>query len=145
MGYFTIPLCVLVGSQGKVIAVDIQQRMLDALLKRARRAGVADRLETRLGTQDGFVASVQADFVLAFWMVHEVPDQVRFLSHVMDLMKPGSRFLLAEPGMHVTKKRFDETVWTAKGVGLVEEERPRIAFSRCVLFSSQGIGPVKTR
>jgi len=32
MGYFTIPLAGLVGPSGLVIAADVQQRMLDALL-----------------------------------------------------------------------------------------------------------------
>ena len=44
MGYFTVGLAKLVGPEGKVIAVDLQQQMLDALERRARRAGMADRI-----------------------------------------------------------------------------------------------------
>ncbi|MFC1971060.1 class I SAM-dependent methyltransferase [Chloroflexota bacterium] len=37
MGYFTIPLAKLVGDTGKVIAADLQQKMLDGILKRIVR------------------------------------------------------------------------------------------------------------
>ena len=42
MGHFSIGMANLVGEQGKVIAVDFQQKMLDVMLKRAKRAGVAE-------------------------------------------------------------------------------------------------------
>ena len=42
MGYFSIGMAKLVGACGKVIAVDLQQKMLEIMLRRARRAGVID-------------------------------------------------------------------------------------------------------
>ena len=47
MGYFTLPLAGLVGPTGRVIAVDLQARMLRALDRRARRAGLSEPIETR--------------------------------------------------------------------------------------------------
>ena len=44
MGYFSIGMAKLVGAAGKVIAVDLQQKMLDVMHRRARRSGVADRI-----------------------------------------------------------------------------------------------------
>ena len=44
MGYFSIGMAKLVGANGKVIAVDLQQKMLDVMQRRARRSGVADRI-----------------------------------------------------------------------------------------------------
>ncbi len=40
MGFFTLPLARMVGPAGRVVAVDIQARMLDALERRARKAGL---------------------------------------------------------------------------------------------------------
>ena len=37
MGMFSIAMAKLVGDKGRVIAVDLQQKMLDVLQKRARR------------------------------------------------------------------------------------------------------------
>jgi ubiquinone/menaquinone biosynthesis C-methylase UbiE len=135
MGYFTVELCRLVGTEGRVIAVDVQQKMLDATRRRAQRAGVADRLETRLSRGNSLDVEEGADFVLAFWMVHEVPDQGQFLDGVLKLLKPEGRFLLVEPYLHVSAKGFAKTVQKAVEAGLAVEETPSIAYSRSTLFS----------
>ena len=49
MGFFTIELARLVGPSGRVVAVDIQPKMLDGLKRRAAKAGVADRVEAGVG------------------------------------------------------------------------------------------------
>ena len=46
VGWFSIPMARMVGDHGKVIAVDLQQQMLDMLRRRAEKAGVAARIET---------------------------------------------------------------------------------------------------
>ena len=53
MGYFTLPLAQMVGSKGRVVAVEIQQRMLSVLERRARKAGLLDRIELRHTGADG--------------------------------------------------------------------------------------------
>src|SRR5262245_59235248 len=47
MGYFTLELARRVGPSGRVVAVDVQDRMLAALRRRAASAGLADRIEAR--------------------------------------------------------------------------------------------------
>jgi ubiquinone/menaquinone biosynthesis C-methylase UbiE len=44
MGFFSIGMARIVGENGKVIAADLQKKMLDILMKRAARAGVANRI-----------------------------------------------------------------------------------------------------
>ena len=44
MGFFSIAMAKMVGDSGRVIAVDLQQKMLDVLRQRATKAGVADRI-----------------------------------------------------------------------------------------------------
>ncbi|MBP1636751.1 MAG: Methyltransferase type 11, partial [Acidobacteria bacterium] len=76
MGYFSLPLARLVGLPGKVVCVDLQERMIGGLLRRARRAGLADRIVARVCSADdlGLAAfSGSADLALAIHMVHEVP------------------------------------------------------------------------
>ena len=94
MGYFTIPLAKLVGANGQVIAVDLQEQMLAVVRRRARRAGVLERVRLHCGTLDSLAGEQQVDFALACWMVHEVPDQAALLSQVRSRLKPGGRFLL---------------------------------------------------
>jgi ubiquinone/menaquinone biosynthesis C-methylase UbiE len=141
MGYFTIPLAGLVGPSGLVIAADVQQRMLDALLRRARRRGIADRIQTHLTSPESIEIHQKVDFILAFWIVHEVSDQDRFFKQVKDILKPSRCLLLAEPVIHVTRRMFSRTLDAAKEMGLTVIENPRIAFSHSALLELKQVGP----
>jgi ubiquinone/menaquinone biosynthesis C-methylase UbiE len=135
MGYFSIPLAQLVGPTGRVIAIDIQPKMLAALMERAQKNGLSDRIITHLAGPDSIGFYEKADFILAFWMAHEVPDQQRFFSEIRDLMKPEGIFLLAEPVIHVSKKNFSRAIDTAKQVGFSIKDSPKIRMSRSALFT----------
>jgi 2-polyprenyl-3-methyl-5-hydroxy-6-metoxy-1,4-benzoquinol methylase len=134
MGYFTIPLAKLVGNTGQVIAADLQKRMLDAIARRAAKEGVQNRLILHLCSPDKIGVSEPIDFVLAFWMVHEVPDQARFLNEIAAALKPQSLFLLVEPRLHVSKTDFNATLEIAQKAGLSAVEKPRIFISYAVLL-----------
>ena len=134
MGYFTIPLARLVGPKGHVIAIDVQERMLLALRSRAKKNGVSERIETHLATQRSLGIHEKADFILAFWMAHEVPDQSAFFREIRDLLEPNGLLLLAEPIVHVRRKYFLRTLQSATEVGLVLKESPRIRLSHSALL-----------
>jgi ubiquinone/menaquinone biosynthesis C-methylase UbiE len=135
MGYFTIPLLRLVGSGGKVVALDIQKRMLDALRQRAERAGLSGNLTTHLGNPGDPAMPDNADFILIFWMIHEVPDQRAFLSDLGACLRPGGRMLIVEPHLHVRAEKFRSTLDAAEQVGLRLTDRPGISLSRSALFT----------
>ncbi len=137
IGFFTIPLAERVGDAGKVIAVDIQQAMLDALRRRAVKRGVASRISTHLATEASLGISAEADFILAFWMAHEVPDRRRFFEELRHLLKPQGIFLLAEPGIHVSASMFNRIVADAEAAGFKIQSRPRIAFSRAAVLAKE--------
>jgi ubiquinone/menaquinone biosynthesis C-methylase UbiE len=120
MGYFTLPLARMVGAKGRVIAVDIQPKMLAGLSKRAQKAGLSDRIEIRRAASDGLGVedlAGQVDFVAAIHMVHEMPDARSFLSEVRRALKSGGRILVVEPKGHVSKTHFAETLAAAEQVG----------------------------
>jgi ubiquinone/menaquinone biosynthesis C-methylase UbiE len=134
MGYFTIGLAKLAGPGGTVIAVDLQQRMLDVLEKRSIRAGVADRIVRHRCRKESLGVKGPADFVLAFWMAHEVPDKPRFFHEIFDLLKPGGRLLLAEPKFHVTLQSIERTLAVCRDAGFRILEEPAISLSRAFLL-----------
>ena len=108
MGFFTLDLARLVGPSGRVVAVDLQSRMLDALRRRAAKAGLAERMATRLAQPGGLgVADLagQADFILAFAVVHELPSARAFFAEAAESLRPGGALLLAEPAGHVSTTR----------------------------------------
>ena len=134
MGYFTIPLARIIGSGGKVIAVDLQQRMLDALVRRASKAGVVDRIIPHRCQKDSLGIEGPADFALAFWMAHEVPDKPRFFREIFALLKQGGRLLLVEPKYHVTLGSLERTLAVCREVGFRPLDEPIVALSRAVLM-----------
>jgi len=134
MGFFSIPLARCVGPAGHVTAIDVQTQMLSGLIKRARRSGVAERITPYLANPRSLGSHPKADFILAFWMVHEVSDQQGFLTEIYNLLKPDGLFLLVEPIFHVAKKGFLQTLDTAKTIGFFIKENPRIRLSHSAVL-----------
>ncbi len=150
MGFFTLDLARLVGAAGRVVAVDIQPRMLETLRRRAGKAGLIQRIDTRLARPealgiDDLAGSV--DFVLAFAMVHEVPDAGAFFAEAARALKPGGAVLLAEPFGHVGAAEFDAELRAAGAAGLAVVERPAIRRSKTALLrrDDQGVAPSAAR
>jgi ubiquinone/menaquinone biosynthesis C-methylase UbiE len=132
MGFFTLDLLRMVGSTGRVVAVDIQEKMLSRLHRRAARAGFAERLDARLASAESMKLAdlaAQVDFTLAFAVVHEFPDARDFFGQVAAASKPGATVLLAEPKGHLTSREFDEELLAAEQSGLRLQSRPTIARS----------------
>jgi ubiquinone/menaquinone biosynthesis C-methylase UbiE len=134
-GFFTLPMAEMVGDGGSVIAVDLQAAMLARLGSRAERKGLAARVRAHQCAADTLsLDGEQADFALAFWMVHEVPDAGRFLGEVHAVLRGGARLLLVEPRGHVNSEAFALTEAAAIGAGLRPVSRPHVAFSRAALL-----------
>ena len=124
MGYFTLPLARMVGPQGRVVALEIQPKMLSVLERRARKSGLLDRIELRqIGTEGLSLEdfSGQMDFTAALHMVHEVPDQSLLFTEILRALKPGGKFLVVEPKGHVSQDQFEKTVSAAEEIGFKSE------------------------
>jgi SAM-dependent methyltransferase len=129
MGYFTLELARRVGPAGRVIAVDVQRRMLDGLKRRAAKAGLLERVDARLSLPDSMGLaglSGTVDFVLAYAMVHEIPAPGPFFAEVSQALKPGGRVLLVEPAGHVDAAKFETELALASEAGLSLTDRPVI-------------------
>jgi len=137
MGYFSIGLAKLVGAGGKVIAVDLQQKMLDVMHRRARRCGVADRILPHRCEADTIGGRWPVDFILAFWMVHEVSDKNKFFMELRSNLTSNGNILIAEPKMHVTAEALDKTIEIAQNNGLRCCDRPEIRLSHTALLKNE--------
>ncbi len=126
MGFFTLELARRVGPSGRVIAVDIQPRMIAGLKRRAARVRVLERVDARLAAPaslglEGLEG--QVDFVLAHSVVHELPDHGRFFAEVARTLKPQATVLFIEPAGHVDANLFEKELGAAAGAGLSARER----------------------
>jgi ubiquinone/menaquinone biosynthesis C-methylase UbiE len=144
MGYFTLPLAQMVGEQGRVVAVDVQAKMLGNLRRRAARAGLLDRIDIRLGRGNALGVedlSGMVDLAVALHVVHEVPSRESFLREVREALKSGGRFLMVEPKHHVSQGEFAETLSAARGVGFQEEPLAVKLRGRAALLVKPAGGP----
>ena len=92
MGYFTLPLAQMVGPKGRVVAVDIQPKMLSALRRRAQRAGLLDIIELRHSGEDGFGVKDllgKVDFAAPLSVVPEGPSPNVFFTQVFPALHQG--------------------------------------------------------
>jgi SAM-dependent methyltransferase len=119
--------------------------MLDAVRRRAARAGVVDRIDARLAQPDRLGIDDLAgnvDFVFAFAMVHEVPDAARLFAEVAAALRPGGVLLFAEPTGHVGAARFAAALRAAERAGLLADRAgrggariPRVWLSRAAVLA----------
>lgn len=137
MGFFTVELARLVGPSGRVVAVDLQPKMLAGLRRRVARAGLDGRVECRqaephtLGIAD---LAETADFVLAFAVVHELPSPAVFFAEAAHCLKRHGKLLLAEPTGHVKPPDFAAELKTAAAAGLKPAAEPAIRGNRAALL-----------
>jgi len=138
MGFFTLELARMVGPQGRVVAVDVQPKMIAGLRRRAERAGLLDRIDARV-VPDSTMAldadEAAVDFVLAFAMVHETRSAATFFAEAARAMKPGASLLLAEPTGHVSDEEFMRELALAAEAGLSAAGRPEISRSRAAILT----------
>lgn len=136
MGYFSLGMAKMVGDTGMVMAVDLQQKMLDILLKRALRAGLSHMIRTHLSNADNLGCSTMVDFILAFWMVHETPDPENFFRQTRNILKPNGRIFYAEPAFHVTAKQYTNILVAAEKAGLRKIKDLDVRLSRASLLTA---------
>jgi ubiquinone/menaquinone biosynthesis C-methylase UbiE len=137
MGFFTLPLAKLVGPQGRVIAVDLQPKMIASLKRRAAKSGLLSRIDTRVSAADTLSIDDLAgriDFTLAFAVVHEVPDLNKFFREVAIASKHNAKLLFAEPRGHVNDVKFEQEIGAAAAVQFTVAQRPVIRRSHAVLL-----------
>jgi len=134
MGFFSIGMAKLIGDKGRVFCVDLQPKMLATTAKRSRRAGVDHRIELHQSTPDNLGINEKVDFILTFYMVHEVNDQSDFFKHLQACLGPGGKILIVEPKFHVSAADFQKTIEIARSHGLQLCEQPSIRFSHTALL-----------
>jgi ubiquinone/menaquinone biosynthesis C-methylase UbiE len=136
-GFFSVEMAELVGESGLVIASDLQEGMLQKLKDKIKGTKIESRIKLHKCTESGIGVSENVDFVLAFYMVHEVPNKENFFKEIKSILKPNGHFLIVEPKLfHVSKTAFEATIKNAEEIGLKPVERPKVSFGRTVLLKS---------
>jgi ubiquinone/menaquinone biosynthesis C-methylase UbiE len=134
-GFFTLELARLTGAGGHVTAADLQQGMLDRIASKIKGTGLSERITLHLCKQDRIGLAGEFDFILAFYMVHEVPDQTPFFNELSALLKPGGSLLIIEPKFHVSGKAFERTCDILFRSGFRETKKGSTLLNREILVT----------
>lgn len=140
-GLFTLPIARRVGENGQVIAVDLQEGMLEILKENATHKGLLARIQLHKAESLSLALEYPGCIDVAFGccVVHEVPDAARLMQEVFSLLIPGGTFLIAEPKHEVPADEFDTTLAMAASAGFRRVGTPFVVRSRSALLMKDRI------
>lgn len=113
-GYYTLALAEDVGPEGKVYAVDVDEKPVRALEKKARERGF-DNIEAHVSSASGlgFIGDASVDFVLANGLLCAMAPRHHesTVSEIARILKPGGRAYLSVargPWSHVDGAEWEK-------------------------------------
>ena len=133
-GFFTVEIAKLLADSGRVIAADLQNGMLEKIRQKIIGTNLENRIVLHKCEKENIGINEKVDFILLFWMVHEVPDSIKLIEKLMELLNDNGILLIAEPKIHVTKNKFEKMVEKINDLKIKTEEGQKIFFSRTVLL-----------
>jgi len=133
-GFFTIPLARMVGETGHVVAADLQEGMLHKLRDKIRGTEIGRRIIVHKCEDGKIGVSDKVDFILLFYMVHEIQNKEAFFDELRMILKPGGKIYMVEPPFHVSRKEFEETVKKVTVAGLTVVERPKMFLNKVAVL-----------
>lgn len=102
-GIFTVEMARMLGSQGRVYAVDLQRAMIEQTRQRIHSAGVSNLVQLhQVGLYDLPFADDSLDLAVLISTLGEIPDKPAALSELRRVLKPGSRLGVSEELLFTT-------------------------------------------
>ena len=96
-GRLTLPTARLIGPKGKVVAIDIQQRMLATVRARSQAVGLKNISFRQIALGEGvFQDKNTFDRVFLTTVLGEIPNQLQALREIYTALKPGGVLSIAE-------------------------------------------------
>jgi len=135
-GFFSREIAKKVGESGKVIAVDLQEGMLQKLKEKIKGSNIEKRIKLHKCEKDKIGVLEKVDFVLVFYMLHEVPNKVNFFKEIKSILKPKGKIFIIEPKFHVSNKSFEDSINIAKKQGLKLLKQDKVFFSKAVILTN---------
>lgn len=133
-GFFSIPMANMVGDTGHVVACDLQQGMLDRIAFKIKGTGLENTMTLHQCEPDTLNINRRFDFVLAFYVVHELQGIQKFFNELNSLIHDGGKVLVVEPRFHVPRKDFGKTILMARNSGFLAVRVPGFLLSYAALL-----------
>ncbi len=130
-GMFSIAMAEL---KADVIAADLQQGMLDLLKENISNTRYEKRIHPVKCDPDNINIKEKVDFILAFYVIHEIKDKEKLFSQLAQILKDKEKMFVAEPVFHVSRNEFEEELEAAETQGFKIIKRPKMILSRGALL-----------
>jgi precorrin-6B methylase 2 len=95
-GYYSFRIAPLVGGQGKVLAIDVEPRMLRIVSERARRDRVPNVFTVLSTASDPNLPANSVDLLFMVDVYHELEFPLEMMQKVREALQPGGRVALIE-------------------------------------------------
>lgn len=95
-GYYSFRIAPLVGEDGKVLAIDVEPRMLRIVSERAKRDRVANVFTVLSTASDPNLPANSVDLLFMVDVYHELEFPLEMMLKVREALKPGGRVALIE-------------------------------------------------
>ncbi len=96
VGYFTWRLAQRVGPKGKVIAVDVQQNMLDQMSENLKKRNITNVQMVLGGANDPHLPDSAVDLALLVDVYHEFSEPEQMIGRIRRALKLNGRLVLVE-------------------------------------------------
>lgn len=133
-GFFTIDMAQMVGKSGRIIAADLQEGMLQKIRDKIKGTELESRITLHKCEENKLGITEAVDFVLLFYMVHEVQNKEEFFDEISSILNTNGQALIVEPPFHVSKPAFEEMLKKARISGLIDTKGPRMFLSKTVIL-----------
>jgi ubiquinone/menaquinone biosynthesis C-methylase UbiE len=90
-GYFALRLARLVGGRGRVYAVDVEPRVLEALRERLEKHGIENVTPVLALGDNPLLPEATCDLILIVDTYHHFPDGPAYLRRLAQVLKPAGR------------------------------------------------------
>jgi ubiquinone/menaquinone biosynthesis C-methylase UbiE len=120
-GRVTIPLAKKIGSNGSIVAMDIQQGMLQQVEEKAKAAHLNNIRFLNAGIGEGKLEHNYYDYALLVTVLGEIPDQHAALQETFDALKPGGILSVTELIFDPHFQRKGTVIKLATAVGFQEK------------------------
>ena len=138
-GFFSTEIAKILNETGKVIAADLQEGMLEKVRQKIRGTSLEHRIELYKCQAESIGITEKVDFVLAFYMIHEVLDQDKLFLELQSILKSNGNIFIIEPIFHVSKKSFEHMIDRVKRIGFEITDRPKSFLSRSVVLTKKKV------
>jgi SAM-dependent methyltransferase len=143
-GAFSLDAARMLGTKGRLVAVDIQPEMIARLERRAREAGLTNIETHAAGAYDLPLADGSMDRAFLVTVLPEIPDRMRALSELRRVLKPGGTLSITEEFLDPDYLFAGETIRLVESAGFRLTLRAGSFWIYTVNFESPGPNGAKS-